>query len=248
MFRVGLSSCGKEINEELFKAYADADIMAMEISLAYDKCDDFDYKMALELSKKYGVELWSYHLPFGPFETNDISNPHIAGQTVEYLSGLIKKGSDIGIDKYIIHPSGEPIDEEDRKMRMECSKESLFKLAEIAKAHGSVLAVEDLPRTCLGRDSFEIKDLISAHPDLGVCFDTNHLLDERNADFVRELGDKIITTHVSDYDFRNERHWMPGEGKVDWVELVTALEEVGYDGPFLYEVNFEAGSPSTAGR
>lgn len=238
MFKTALSSCGKEINEELFKAYADADIMAMEISLAYDECDEFDYKKALELSKKYGVELWSYHLPFGPFETNDISNPDIAGQTVEYLSGLIEKGSDIGIDKYIIHPSGEPIADEDRKMRMECSKDSLFKLAEIAKACGSVLAVEDLPRTCLGRNSAEIKELTDVHPDLGVCFDTNHLLSEKIEEFILSVGDRIITTHVSDYDFVNERHWLPGEGKINWASLIDALKKVNYQGVWLYEIGF----------
>ena len=59
---------------------------------------------------------------------------------------------------------------------------------------------------------------------------------EKNADYIRALGNYFINIHVSDYDFIDERHWLPYEGKTDWVELVTLLEEAGYEGPFLYEV------------
>jgi sugar phosphate isomerase/epimerase len=110
---------------------------------------------------------------------------------------------------------------------------------EIARRYGAVIAVEDLPRTCLGNTAAEIAELISVHPDLRVCFDTNHLLTEDAADFVRALGDKIITTHVSDYDFLNERHWLPGEGKLDWQSIVNALREVNYSGTWLYELGFD---------
>ena len=50
------------------------------------------------------------------------------------------------------------------------------------------------------------------------------------------MGGRIITLHVSDYDFVDERHLLPGEGKNPWGEILRALEEVGYDGRFTYEV------------
>ena len=65
-------------------------------------------------------------------------------------------------------------------------------------------------------------------------------------DFVRAVGKKIVTTHVSDYDFVDEKHWLPGEGKVDWQALVQALKDVGYNGPWLYEIGFEC--PNTLWR
>jgi sugar phosphate isomerase/epimerase len=100
------------------------------------------------------------------------------------------------------------------------------------------VAVEDLPRTCLGRNSDEILELIGAHDALRVCFDTNHLLGENPVDFICKLKGKIITTHVSDYDFINERHWLPGEGDLDWNAIFGALREIGYDGAWLYELGF----------
>jgi sugar phosphate isomerase/epimerase len=50
----------------------------------------------------------------------------------------------------------------------------------------------------------------------------------------------MITSHVSDYDFVDERHLLPGEGKVDFEKLLSDLFENGYVGGWLYEVGFGA--------
>ena len=228
-------------NEDTYKACKDAGIDGIEISLgAKDHSDGFDFDRAKALADTYGLELHSFHLPFLPFNIIDVSAPAVAESSVEYLSALIEKATGIGIKTIVIHPSGEPIAEEDRPVRMQTAKKSLAALADFATAHGAVIAVEDLPRTCLGRDSSDILDLISAHPALRVCFDTNHLLGESISEFIKKVGDKIVTTHVSDYDAINERHWLPGEGVIDWKSLKDDLVAVGYDGYWLYELGLEA--------
>lgn len=42
---------------------------------------------------------------------------------------------------------------------------------------------------------------------------------------------------MSDYDRKNERHWLPGEGVIDWNELLSVLIDSGYKGPFIYEAS-----------
>lgn len=240
MYEIGLSTNGKELTEELFEAYQNAGIKHMELSLTFNYEEEaVDYSFVRDMSKKYGINLWSKHLPFGPIDEIDISNPKIAKQTFNYFSELIKRISDIGVNKFVVHPSGEPIEDAERSERLECAKHNLAELAGLAKRCGSVVAVEDLPRTCLGNTSSEIKELISLNDDLMVCFDTNHLLIEDNVDFIKNIGDRIITTHISDYDFINERHWLPGEGKIDWQSLKEALKTANYNGPWLYEVGFK---------
>ncbi len=238
--KLALSSCGKAINEDLFRAYAEAGIEAMEISMGYDDCEAFDFEAAYALSNRYPVALHSFHIPFSPFERIDISRPELAAWTIDMAKRYMDKGSAVGIRVFVIHPSGEPIAAEDRPRRMACAKESLAVLAEYAQSLGVTVAVEELPRTCLGNCSADILNLISAHPALGVCFDTNHLLGEPITDFIRTVGPRIVTTHVSDYDFINERHWLPGEGLVDWATLADTLAEVGYAGYWLYELGFSA--------
>lgn len=238
MFKIGLSTCFKKIDETLFAQYQKNKIDAMEISTEYQNYASLNYKEIRSLANQYDITLWSYHLPFQKMDEVDISNKELQKHTIESWSELIKKGVEIGIDKFVAHPSTEPIEENERKDKLEYSKEGLAKLADVAKEAGAVIAVENLPRTCLGNCHKEIKELISYHDDLKVCFDTNHLLFEDAVDFIHQLSNKIITTHVSDFDFINERHWLPGEGKLDWQKLISTLKEVNYQGIWLYELAF----------
>ena len=73
MYRVALSSCGKEMNEALFEQYRQNGITAIEISLPPEEYATLDYAKVKELADASGVQLWSLHLPFYPFETLDIS-------------------------------------------------------------------------------------------------------------------------------------------------------------------------------
>ncbi len=241
-WKLGLSTCGLSIDKELFNEYAKAGIEEMEISFGRDVNPPIDWKNVPIWAKDAGVGLWSYHLPFLPFEQLNIASlkKELRDQTVDYCLELIKKASGMGIKIAVLHPSGEPNPDNVREEMLKCAAESIAELQVKSKPYGVTIAVEDLPRSCLGNHSSDIKKLISLNEDLRVCFDTNHLLIQKNSDFIKDVGSKIITLHVSDYDFRNEQHWLPYEGKVDWVELVTLLEEVGYSGPFLYELGLQA--------
>ena len=240
MYRIGLSSCGFPLNAESYAALRAAGIMDIEISLPFKDYPDLDFQKTKTLADAYGVNLWSFHLPFAGAGVQDIASPDEAlrKKSVNLLAEYIRKGADIGIDKFVVHPCGEPVSEEpaERAMQMQQSMTSLDTLAEVAASCGAVVAVEDLPRSCLGRTAEEIRQLISANDKLRVCFDTNHLLIEDNLHFAKVLGDKIDTLHVSDYDFVNERHWLPGEGKNDWPTLYDAIRETGYNGVWLYEI------------
>ena len=248
MFKIGLSSCSKPLTEELFKEYAEAGIDCIEISVGLDAADELDWPSLFSWSQKYGVELWSFHLPFSPFYRMDISSPdeELRQKSVDKCADYIMKVSDFGVKVFVIHASGEPIDEERRPEYMAQAKKSLKTLAEVADKCMVTIAVEDLPRTCLGRNSSDMLELVSADDRLGICFDTNHLLGEDIKEFIEKVGDKLITTHISDYDFVNERHWLAGEGDIDWSELYETLLKVGYKGPWLYELGF--GAPKSIKR
>lgn len=242
-WNLGLSTCGMMPDKELFNNYAKAGIKEMEISFGKDFDPPIDWKNIPVWAKDAGVGLWSYHLPFLPFSEINIASldSDLREKSINICMELIKKASDIGIKIAVIHPSGEPNAVEEREEMLKVGAEALATLQENASKYGVTVAVEDLPRSCLGNHSSDIKKLISLNDNLRVCFDTNHLLIQKNSDFIKDVGSKIITLHVSDYDFRNEQHWLPYEGKVDWVELVTMLEDVGYSGPFLYELGLTPG-------
>ena len=250
MYRIGLSSCGFELTEENFAELSRSNISAIEISMAAEKYSSIDYKKVSELSKRYNVELWSYHLPFFPFSEIDISSldSRLRENAIRLYSELMQKATDIGINKFVIHPSGEPILRCDREERIKYSMQTLDTLAEIAHGYGATLAVEDLPRTCLGNTADEICRLVSANNKLRVCLDTNHLLTESNVDFVHKLADRIITLHVSDYDLVDEKHWLPGEGVINLNDLFSALKSANYSGVWMYELGLGAPRALTRSR
>ena len=242
MYQVGLSTNGKIVNEDLFINYERAGIKAMEIALDEDKYADFDYDTLKIWADRHNVTLCSLHLPFRPIERVNLAafEDSVRKGAIEYYTDIIKKAARIGIKIFVVHPnSGEPIEEgELRAERIRFVKECLDILAEYAAKEGAVIAVENLPRSCIARNSAELLELLDANDKLRVCYDTNHLMGQEATEFIKAVGDKIITLHVSDYDFMNERHWLPGEGKNDWQKIIKSLKEVGYNGVWLYEVRF----------
>lgn len=234
MYRVGISTNGKEFTEKEFDELQKSGISDIEFSMTQD------YDNVKKLSAKFGINIWSQHLPFGPFEELEISSfdKYLRKSTIEKFSEMIKKGANIGIDKFVVHPSGEPIEENDREERLKYSRESLSILADVCEKCGGVICVEDLPRTCLGRCISDMKFLTNEDNRIKICFDTNHITAEKPEDVIRALGDKIATLHVSDFDFVNERHWLPGEGKINWNNVVDALKEINYGGVWMYEIGF----------
>ncbi|MBQ7983888.1 MAG: sugar phosphate isomerase/epimerase, partial [Clostridia bacterium] len=107
---------------------------------------------------------------------------------------------------------------------------------QMTKWTNTPIAVESLPRSCLFNTAAEGISIIDAIPSgVYACVDVNHFLKETSEDAVRALGQRIITTHISDHDYIDERHWLPGEGSIDWMALLAAFEAVGYDGVFNYE-------------
>ncbi len=250
LWKLGMSSCGRILDEKTFEGYAENGVKVMEVSPSNEQLKTLDFKLLRTIADKTGVELWSYHLPFMPFEKLNIAslNKELVAYTTSVLTELIKRAGDIGIKIAVIHPSGEPNKEEERQELLKISADALAHLGDVAFSSGMTLAVEDLPRTCLGNCSSDIERLIADNDKLRVVFDTNHLLIEKNEDFIKKLGSKIITLHVSDYDFRNERHWLPYEGKNNWVNIVTLLENVGYNGPFMYEISPQTPNSIIRGR
>ncbi len=228
---------------EAFDALAAAGIRELELSSGavapfYTELD-FPHKAReiTSLAESRGVRISSVHLPFGPFAEIDPAarEKSVRDHVVSLQTELLNAAGEAGIGLAVIHPSGEPYREEERAERLELAADTIARVTESANAAGVTLCLENLPRTCLCRTSDEMLYFLGRIPDLRVVFDTNHSLTEDNVHYIRAVGEKIVTLHVSDYDFIDEKHWLPLEGKNDWPAILGALEEVGYAGRFLYE-------------
>lgn len=240
----GTSLCFcRKFDAESLKAIHSAGIDSVELSF------EFDYYMnrldivnnwqdCAKIAHDSGVELWSLHLPFSGIL--DISSTDDEARAVAMYTNrtLIEVAGKMGVKVAVLHPSSEPIDDGERAERIRRSREAIIELNRVCNAVGVRLAVENLPRTCLCNRSEEMIELLRG-TGAGVVFDTNHSLVEGNVSFLSNLIDsdlEILSLHISDYDFVDERHRLPGDGINDWTGLLAQLERCGYGGPLMYEV------------
>ena len=238
-WKIGLSTIGEDgyRDDKTLQSAKEAGVDVLEMSFApASKLFQIGISRYAEQLRQAGLELWSVHIPFWP---HDPAHPEEEQRksSVHCIKGLLDEISKAGVKIAVLHAGLEEDYEATRRQRLEQCKRSLKELADYAKPLGVTLCVEDLPRDCIGNTIVELQELLAVDETLAVAFDTNHLLQDDPVAFVRAFGKKIKTLHVSDYDFVDERHWLPGEGKVDWPSLVAALRQVGYRGPWLYEIH-----------
>ena len=226
---------------ETLQFYHDCGIGGVELSIGWPFKNAIDWQGFRKNADAAGIQILSFHLPFSYVMNIATPKEEDRQKVVDTHKELIKNAVNAGISRFVIHPSAEPIPAEERPQWMERVKKSLKELAAYADALGAVLCVEDLPRTCLGNTADEMLELLSVDDRLRVCFDVNHLCLNNGGthqEFIDKLGDKIVTTHMSDYDFVDEKHFFPGVGMINWKALVEGLEQIDYCGPFLYEGGF----------
>lgn len=194
-----------------------------------------------------GLKVWSVHMPYS--RTLDISviDDVKRAENVRYMKDMMRVAGIFQPQCIVLHPSSEPITPDERAQRLANSHASVGELAPVAKEIGAVLCVENLPRTCLGQNGEEMMRLIEGYDEVGLCFDTNHLLYQSHEDYLKTVAKgKIKTVHLSDYDFADERHLIPGKGLIDNRALWAGILENGYDGIMMFECYGEPAQLDTA--
>jgi D-psicose/D-tagatose/L-ribulose 3-epimerase len=124
----------------------------------------------------------------------------------------------------------------ERAASLDALVERLSDLARYAADHGVTLCVEPLNRfeTSLlntVEQTVEVLDRVD-HDACGLLFDTFHAnVEEKDLGAaIRRAGPHLEHVHAC----ANDRG-APGNGHLDWDEVVDALVAVGYDGPLVIE-------------
>ena len=138
------------------------------------------------------------------------------------------------------------------KMNAEESAEFKKKYAEIAAevdgVEGAYVLLEpcnryETPYLNNADDCAQVLKEMNMDENVGLLCDTFHLnFEEKDlAAKIREYGNIIKYVHLGD----NNR-LMPGNGSIDWKEIIGALKEVGFDGYMSFECSTGFTSPEKA--
>jgi len=188
--------------------------------------------------KGTSMHVWSLHAPFGGAANIASADEQVRSGALSITRRACDVAAALGAHVVVVHPGAEPVAEAERAATLARSRDGLAELSRYCAALKLRMAVEFLPRTCPGNTAAELAYLLAdLDPGVaGVCLDLNHAnLGQDLNENVRILGGRIITLHVSDNDGVDERHWLPGQGVVDYRGAIEALYDCGYHGPFLYE-------------
>lgn len=196
--------------------------------------------------KENGIDIASLHVPFG--DSYDVSavDESIRCTAIKNVAAAIEMANEFDAELIILHASFEPVDNSERTLRIQQLRKSMDDLAATLKQNNCRLAIEYLPRTCIGNSMDEFDAILKNKSSelFGVCLDTNHLMAdyEKLSTIILQLNERLFSLHISDYDGVDEKHWLPGQGIVDWQKFIASLKSIDYRGPWIYECKLAEGS------
>lgn len=167
--------------------------------------------------------------------------------TLSALLRWIDLYEQIGAERMVLHADAiysHP--EYTSRQRLDANLKQLMKLKQALSGRKAVICLENLIDVCAGAE--ELMYLVEAlqSPNFGVCLDTGHLnltLRDQKA-FIHRCGGALKALHIADNEGETDQHLMPfGPGSVDFPRVFSALDEIGYDGIYNYEIPGERRCP-----
>lgn len=166
---LGVGSSTSSMSPEEMAAAAKAGVEYVEIGISGRGTVAEIREKALHakrMADEAGLKVWSCHLPFSRKLDISVLNDSARMANLEFLTEMIAICGEVGPEKLVLHPSSEPIADGEREQRIRNSIASIGILRREAARIGAQLCIEDLPRTCLGRNSAELLRIIAPYPEV----------------------------------------------------------------------------------
>ena len=157
--------------------------------------------------------------------------------TVSHYCEVVDLAADLGA-KLVLYIAGWQVFGTKREEAYARSLDCLTRIAAHAATRGVIIAIEptaadsnliDTPHQALEL----MRDCGAAN--VKTMFDTFHALyrDDVSADHVRILGSDLAHIHFADVDRK-----APGDGVIDWLGVMQAVKDIGFDGHLTMEIGF----------
>ncbi|MCA1583712.1 MAG: sugar phosphate isomerase/epimerase [Acidobacteria bacterium] len=120
----------------------------------------------------------------------------------------------------------------------DAARRSLDELQRMAEAVNVRVALEVIPNPLSAATALVrlIEEELDA-PNLGICLDIGHArLMGDPIDAIEACSGHLVTTHLHDNQGRTDDHLVPFEGIIDWEAALLALQKIGYEGAWMFEV------------
>lgn len=159
--------------------------------------------------------------------------------TVAHYGEVIDLAADFGAG-LVLYIAGWQVYGTTRRDAQERSLDCLVRIAAIAAERGITIAIEP---TAADSNLIDTPDQAlelmrqSGAVNVKTMFDTYHAIyrDDVPADHVRILGRDLVHIHCSEAQRR-----APGDGDIDWLGVLQAARDIGFDGHLTMEIGFDS--------
>lgn len=217
-----------------------------------------DYEMNLDSYEEYMKELRSYADSLGIF-CNQAHAPYASSKgdlgdekRFEKILRAIHGASILGAKMIVVHPMHHiPYNKgKNPKILKEMNKEFYSRLIPYAENFNIKIGIENMWQyhkgriwhsTCSNAEEFvDYIDMMDSEWIVG-CLDIGHiaLVNGNIPETIKKLGSRLYGLHIHDNDFTCDNHSLPYSEKINFEEFISALAEIGYQGDFTFEVQFD---------
>lgn len=199
---------------------------------------------ALEAGKSYGIKYEICHLPF---DGKVAFEPERIPAFNEKMLRCIEAAKMLSVDYAVLHPNtwNIPVEDYDRKAQYDSVMRHFEPFVEKAEKLGVSLAVENMRLAPTSRPTHrycqEPEELceIADACGINVCWDFGHanIGSLKQSEAIAYVGKRLKVLHVNDNNKIDDDHVPPFSGKVDWLDAMKGLSDVGFDGLFNFEIN-----------
>jgi protein FrlC len=164
-------------------------------------------------------------------------SPEERRAAIEQYKDVAQLCADLG-GKVLLYVAGWVVYGTEWKQAFAWSREALAEIGQTAADLGMTVVIEQNPADGnlleSADDGIEMMRAVDA-PNVKLMFDTIHAMyrNEVPTDYVYRMGGDLRYVHISDID-----RLPPGQGRGDFIGLVQALEDIGYDGFLSMEIGF----------
>jgi len=257
--KVGYAVVFTDLTPEKMAYAKSVGIDYLEVSLGsvIDKDRNFKQKEEEILAKikagkkaadEAGIKIWSIHMPYGPKIDLSMADEQERQQVVALHRKVLELISPLKPEVILFHPSYY-LGLNERELRTKQMVKSAVELNNMVRAMNATMVIENMLGFELLRDTLRERPLcrtveetvaiMSLLPEnIYAAVDMNHI--KYPEKLIRALGKRLQSVHIADGTGREENHYFPcsGQGENNWIEILAALNEVGYTGPFLFESKF----------
>lgn len=240
---VGISSLQVSLNQLVDKSghlkYSDSEIISQ-------------VRKVRRATDSAGIKVWAFHMPFGRYVDLSLTDQTARERVVALHKKLLDLCGSLKPRIVLFHPSWY-LSLNQRSLHIDRLLQSARELLPAVQRTGATMVIENItgPELYVVRggvkyerplcrtvpEMMKIMDRMPA--EIGGAVDMNHILHPEK--MVLALGSRLKFIHVADGDGAHEYHYLPcnGKGEDNWVAILSALQQVGYKGPFMFECHYK---------